>query len=288
MANLKEIRLRIASVKGTQKITRAMKMVAAAKLHKAQINSDKFKPYSELASSVLANVAVSASEDEHPLLERRDINFRHVLVISSDRGLCGGFNTNLNRLVYSELSSYNVPFSISVIGKKAKQFFGSRDVDIKNYYADIYDNITYDKTAEIASEMAELFISGKVDKIDIAFNSMISMSNQKPVITPLLPVLLPKDQTEDQLNNAAGMIFEPDMSSLLGTLLPRYVEIKIYGALLESMTAELAARMSAMEMATDNAQDVIDSLTLIYNRARQGAITNELMDIVGGSKGLIY
>jgi F-type H+-transporting ATPase subunit gamma len=265
-----------------------MKMVAAAKLHKAQINSDKFKPYSKLASSVLANVAVSASEDEHPLLERRDINFRHVLVISSDRGLCGGFNTNLNRLVYSELSSYNVPFSISVIGKKAKQFFGSRDVDIKNYYADIYDNITYDKTAEIASEMAELFISGKVDKIDIAFNSMISMSNQKPVITPLLPVLLPKDQTEDQLNNAAGMIFEPDMSSLLGTLLPRYVEIKIYGALLESMTAELAARMSAMEMATDNAQDVIDSLTLIYNRARQGAITNELMDIVGGSKGLIY
>lgn len=287
MANLKEIRRRIASVKGTQKITRAMKMVAAAKLRKAQEKAERFREYSQLTSDVLTEVASDADNDSHPLLERREAKKALILVISSDRGLCGGFNSNLNRLVAEKLQSAEIDTDLNAVGKRTKQFFEHRNVEIKTFYADVLDDLSYDAAAAIAQESAALYQSGAYDSISLAYNAMVSVVSQVPSVVPLLPVALPEKKEEDSKEiGPAGFVFEPEKKALLATLLPKYVEVKVFGALLESLAAEHAARMSAMETATNNAQDMIDSLTLVYNRARQSAITSELMDIVGGSEAL--
>ncbi|MBN2340902.1 MAG: ATP synthase F1 subunit gamma [Deltaproteobacteria bacterium] len=287
MANLKEIRRRIASVKGTQKITRAMKMVAAAKLRKAQEQAENFREYSKLTSDVLAGVASDADDDSHPLLERREQKKALVLEISSDRGLCGGFNSNLNRLVAERLKLSDVPVSLSVVGKKAKSYFEHRNVEVQRYYADVFDDLNYDAAAAIAQELAALYAAGEYDSISLAYNEMVSVVSQVPKVVPLLPLALPEKKADDAKDiGPAGFVFEPEKKALLSILLPKYVEIKVFGALLESLAAEHAARMSAMETATNNAQDMIDSLTLVYNRARQTAITSELMDIVGGAEAL--
>ncbi len=287
MANLKEIRRRIASVKGTQKITRAMKMVAAARLRRAQESAESFRSYADLTSSVLAEVAAGATADDHPLLERRENNRAIVLVISADRGLCGGFNGNLNRTVgeHEEMSAPRPELAIA--GKKAMAYFERRSVTICDSFPDVFDELNYETAAVIARKLAKMYRAGEVDRIEIAFNKMLSMISQKPTIRQLLPVALPEQTGEqEESHGPAGFIFEPDRKKLLGRLLPMYVEVEIYRALLESVAAEQAARMTAMETATNNAQDMIDHLTLVYNRARQSAITNELMDIVGGAEAL--
>ncbi|MBN2529108.1 MAG: ATP synthase F1 subunit gamma [Deltaproteobacteria bacterium] len=287
MANLKEIRRRIASVHGTQKITRAMKMVAAAKLRKAQEHAESFRDYSRLMSEVLAEVASDAEEDAHSLLIRREPEKALVLVISSDRGLCGGFNSNLNRLVAAELNSGRVHTDLSVVGRKAKGYFEHRMVKIQTYYDEVFDDLDYDKAASIAAELAKLYENGDYDMIYLAYNEMVSVVSQVPTLVQLLPVALPEKKKVEAGELASPVfIFEPSESELLAALLPRYVEVKVFSALLESAAAEHAARMSAMETATNNAQDMIDSLTLVYNRARQSAITSELMDIVGGAEAL--
>jgi F-type H+-transporting ATPase subunit gamma len=289
MANLKDIRRRIGSVKNTQKITRAMKMVAAARLRRAQERIDKFRPYADLTSSILAEVAAGASAEDHPLLERREVEQHLILTITSDRGLCGAFNGNLNRQVEDAVRGADPTPELSLIGRKAADYFRSRDVTIREHYKQVYEDPSYDTTAAIASELAELYVSGAVDRIDLAFNEMASMISQKPVIKQLLPVELPaREGSEDggEGLGPVGFIFEPDRGELLGRLLPMYVEVQIYRALAESMAAEHAARMTAMDNATNNAADMIDHLTLVYNRARQSAITAELMDIVGGAEAL--
>ncbi len=287
MANLKEIRRRIGSVKGTQKITRAMRMVAAAKLRKAQEATENFRSYADLMSSVLAEVASGASKKDHPLLERREPKRSLVLVISSDRGLCGGFNSNLNRLVTDHVATADPEPELAIIGKKSHAYFKRRTVTIHHTYSDIYDGPGFDAAARVARELSSAFAQGEVDRIDLAFNEMISLASQKPVVKQLLPIAPPiqVEEKEDVLG-PVGFIFDPRRKELLGQLLPRYVEVEIYRALLESLAAEHAARMIAMETATNNAQDMIESLTLVYNRARQGAITNELLDIVGGAEAL--
>ncbi|MBN2715004.1 MAG: ATP synthase F1 subunit gamma [Deltaproteobacteria bacterium] len=287
MANLKEIRRRITSVQGTQKITRAMKMVAAAKLRKAQEQAERFREYSRLTSDVLSEVAADATDAVHPLLQRRDVKRSLIVVVSSDRGLCGGFNSNLNRLVADRLKRSEVPAKLAVVGKKSKSYFEHRHVEIEQYYSDILDELNYDRAASIAKELAALYEMGEYDSISLAYNEMISVVSQVPAVHPLLPVA-PPEKTEESSKEIgpAGFVFEPDKKALLASLLPRYVEVKVFGALLESVAAEHAARMSAMETATNNAQDMIDSLTLVYNRARQSAITGELMDIVGGAEAL--
>lgn len=287
MANLKIIRRRIGSVKGTQKITRAMKMVAAAKLRKAQEKVERFRAYADLTSTVLAEVAAGAGGEDHPLLERRETRKSLVLVISADRGLCGGFNTNLNKMVFEHWKGSDPQPELSIIGKKALSYFERRPVAISEIYRGVYEDPGYESTAAVARKLGAMYRAGEVDRIDLAFTSMVSMVSQKPAIKPLLPIELPA--REEKLETAvgpAGFIFEPGREELLGRLLPMYVEIEIYRALLESMAAEQAARMTAMEAATSNAGDMIDHLTLIYNRARQGAITNELLDIVGGAEAL--
>ena len=291
MPNLKDIRRRIGSVKSTQKITRAMKMVAAARLRRAQERIDQFRAYADLTSSILAEVSAGATAEDHPLLERREVNNRLILEITSDRGLCGAFNGNLNRMVEEAVKEGDPKPELALIGRKANDYFRVRDVTVREYYATVFDDPSYATAARIASELAELYVKGEIDQIDLAFNEMVSMISQKPTIRTLLPVEVPEKQGDDEEEadeelGPVGFIFEPDRGELLGKLLPMYVEVQVYRALAESMAAEHAARMTAMDNATNNAADMIDHLTLVYNRARQSAITAELMDIVGGAEAL--
>ena len=287
MANLKDIRRRIGSVKNTQKITSAMKMVAAARLRKAQVAAESFRDYADMMSAILAEVAFGVDEGVHPLLQRREAKKSMVLTMASDRGLCGGFNSNLNRMVDEHITSSEPKPSLSIIGKKASAFFKRRDVSIGKTYDDIYEETGYSAAARVARELINAYETKETDSIELAYNKMISVVSQKPSIRQLLPVKLPeKEEREDAKLGPVGFIYEPDREELLGRLLPKYVEVEVYRALLESIAAEQAARMTAMDTATTNAEEMIEHLTLIYNRARQSAITSELMDIVGGAEAL--
>jgi F-type H+-transporting ATPase subunit gamma len=292
MANLKAIRRRISSVQNTQKITRAMKMVAAARLRKAQDAVESFRDYAELTSAILGEVAAGSSEDDHELLQRRPTEKRLVLLFSSDRGLCGAFNSNLFRVVESLAREEEADTVLSHVGRKGRDYFSVRETPTEFVYDGVYDDVSYDTASRIARELSAKYVSGEVDRIDMAFNEFVSVASQKPVVRQLLPVELtdregPGDDDGDNDDlGPVGLIYEPDRASLLGALLPRYVEVQVYRALVETVAAEHAARMSAMDSATNNAADMIENLTLVYNRARQSAITSELMDIVGGAEAL--
>ncbi|MDJ0761884.1 MAG: ATP synthase F1 subunit gamma [Myxococcota bacterium] len=288
MANLKAIRRRITSVKNTQKITRAMKMVAAARLRRAQETVERFRSYADLTSTILTEVAKGATEADHPLLERRKTEKSLLVVICADRGLCGAFNGNLCRDAFKYVQESDPAPNISIIGRKAIDYFERRPVTIEKTYRDVYDNPGYEKAAEIARELADQYAKGEVDRIDFVYNEFISMMSQRPAVRQLLPVVLPEEKNdgEDEWEVPVDFIFEPNREDLLGKLLPQYVEVQVYRSLIESMAAEHAARMTAMDSATKNAAEMLDNLTLIYNRARQSAITSELMDIVGGAEAL--
>ena len=292
MPSLKHIRRRIGSVKNTQKITRAMKMVAAAKLRKAQETVERFRSYSNATVSMLAEVARDAGGEEHPLLERRPVRSSLVLVISSDRGLCGGFNTNLNRMVGAHIKGQAPAPSLGIVGKKSVAYFQRRNASIAEIFADVYSEPGYAVAARIARRLIAKYTSGEVDRIDLAYNEMLSVASQKPTIKPLLPIELPAaeessgKESSGKESLAGTYLFEPDGEQLLAKILPMYVEVAVCRALLESIAAEHASRMAAMDAATTNAQDMIEHLTLVYNRARQSAITSELMDIVGGAEAL--
>jgi F-type H+-transporting ATPase subunit gamma len=287
MPSLKHIRRRISSVKSTQKITRAMKMVAAAKLRKAQETVERFRSYADATASMLAEIASDAGGEEHPLLERREVKSALILVISSDRGLCGGFNTNLNRMVFERVKHEAPKPGLSIVGKKAAAYFHRRPVEIVESFPDVYSEPGYAIAAKIARRLIARYTSGEVDRIDLAYNEMLSIASQKPTIRPLLPIEMPAgDGGGDKAAASGTYLFEPEGEQLLAKILPMSVEVAVCRALLESIAAEHAARMAAMDAATTNAQDMIEHLTLVYNRARQSAITSELMDIVGGAEAL--
>jgi F-type H+-transporting ATPase subunit gamma len=288
MANLKAIRRRISSVRNTQKITRAMKMVAAAKLRRSQETMEKFRAYADLTASILSEVAAGATAEDHPLLERREPEKSLVLIICSDRGLCGGFNGNLCREVFAHVQKAEPTPAISIIGRKARDYFERRPVTIDTKYSGVYDDPGYSTAAEIARGLAKRYAEKEIDRIDLVYNEFVSMIAQKPVFRQLLPVVLPEKEAgqEGEWIPPVDFIFEPDRAALLGELLPKYIEVQVYRALIESIAAENAARMTAMDNATKNAEEMLDHLTLVYNRARQSAITNELMDIVGGAEAL--
>ncbi len=290
MANLKAIRRRISSVRNTQKITRAMKMVSAAKLRRAQDAVTSFRAYADLTQSILGEVSKNTVEKAHPLLEDHIGNQSLILVISSDRGLCGPFNGNLLRLVMRKAEESQSKPEFDLIGKKARDFFSRRAATVRCYHKEIYENFGMHTAKQIAAELINLYANGEVDRIDIAYNEFLSVMKQQPVIRQLLPIVLdsgPAAETQSVKGEIAGAyLFEPNLELLLAALLPKYVEVQIYRALVESMAAEHASRMTAMEAATTAAGDMIDSLTLQYNRARQDAITKELMDIVGGAEAL--
>jgi F-type H+-transporting ATPase subunit gamma len=300
MPSLKAIRTRIASVKNTQKITRAMKLVAAARLRRAQDAMTAARPYAKRLQGVIADVAgrIAATRHDddgpvHPLLERRAVKKVRLLVVSSDRGLAGGYNSNLNRrterFLVDEKPQYEA-MELAVVGRKAREHFrrraaapGSRGWSIAKEYPGVGSETALARARELAADLTRDFLDGTVDAVFVVYNEFKSAISQTVAVEPLLP--LPAGALEPH-EGRIDFEYEPSQPEVLATLLPLYIEVELYRILLEAIASEFGARMSAMDSATKNAKEMIGSLTLEFNRARQAAITKELMEIVGGAEAL--
>ncbi len=288
MAGLKAIKRRIGTVKNTRKITRAMKMVAAARLRRAQQRITDLRPYAvkttELLSSVAARVDPT-SENAHPLLRRREEKKVLLVVLTSDRGLAGAFNANINKAafkVWKQLESEGKQVSFAIVGRKGGEYFKRREARIEKTFRGIFENLTSTNAGEVGRYIVDRYVAEDLDSAYIIYNQFKSAISQLVTVDQVLPVRVPEGaQTE-----GADFIYEPDQAALLDRLLPMYMEISSYRALLESVASEHGARMTAMDNATRNASDMIGALTLQYNRARQAAITKELMEIIGGAEAL--
>ena len=290
MATLRDIRNRITAVKSTAKITSAMRMVAAAKLRRAQEAILSTRPYTEKFSEVLSNLAGSASEDYfHPLLRKPEV-IKHIaiVVISSDRGLCGSFNTNVLRMAQQYIEQ-TIPtefpqakVSVIAAGRRATQFFAKSSHTVIASFPDIFAQLQFSTAAEISSIVSNGFIQEEFDRVMIFNNEFKSIIKQETTCKQLLPV--ESVANESATNN--DYIFEPSRSDIMDSILPKFVNTLVWKGLLESNAAEQAARMMAMESATTNARDLIRSLQLSYNKARQASITTEMLEIVGGAEAL--
>ncbi len=284
MANLKAIKTRITSVKSTQKITKAMKMVAAAKLRRAQEKLIKTRPYSNHLRTVISDISKRVEEKDSKLLtknsETESILF---LVISGDRGLCGGFNSNITKEVKKFLEQKKEDFDkcdLMFIGKKSYESFkGKQEYQIEKFYPDFMEDLSFDKAREISNDLISSFISGKYKEVHVIYNEFKSAIAQEVILKKLLPISA--DEIKEEVN--IPYIYEPSKIVLLDRLLNQYLATELYRALLESFASEQGARMNAMESATNNADDMISSLTLTYNRARQAAITTELVEVISGA-----
>jgi F-type H+-transporting ATPase subunit gamma len=294
VANLKAIRKRISSVKNTQKITRAMKMVAGARLARAQQRILALRPYAQKTAAVLAEVNQTLGEDpsieaEHPLLARRSEERILILVVTSDRGLCGAFNSTLIRTaerLWREREARGQGVQIATIGRKGRDYFRRRGAPMFHSFDGIWDRLDLDQARTIARTVLAPFVEGSIDAIYLVYNEFKSAMSQRVVADPLFPLPEAKVEREVATEWDDQFLFEPNQSALLERLVPMYVEVTILRALFESMASELGARMTAMDSATKNASEMISKLTLEYNRARQAAITTELMEIIGGAEAL--
>jgi F-type H+-transporting ATPase subunit gamma len=288
MPSLKAVRTRIASVKSTQKITRAMKLVAAARLRRAQDAITAARPYAQALAEAVSEVAARAGSEAHPMLQQRDERRVSVLVMTSDRGLSGGFNGNIcratQRFVVERVGNKSADeVLIDVVGRKGREYFRRRKLKINHEFAGVTGETAIDRAKDLALSATSDFIEGRVDAVYLAYNEFKSAMAQRVTLERFLPI------TPAPLAAEAGQtdfLYEPDKDRLLEQLLPLYAQSQIYRAILESVASEFGARMTAMENATRNASDMIDRLTLQYNRARQAAITKELMEIVGGAEAL--
>ena len=294
MANLKEIRTRIASVSSTRKITSAMKMVSAAKLKKAQDAVANVKPYAHKVHEILTNVS-SENNENNQYSEERELRQVLVVVITSNRGLCGAFNSNAIKEALlmaenkysSELASEKIRFM--AIGKKGYDVLRKRKVPIVKFDTNIVDNPLYENVSEIAQALIDEFITGVYDSIDIVYNEFVNAATQKVMtkqFLPLLPIKKSKADRRKQENMSDYYIFEPSREYIHNEMIPLSLRMMFYEALLDSIASEHGARMTSMHQATDNASSLMQELTLQYNKARQSAITNEILEIVGGAEAL--
>jgi len=295
VANLKAIRKRITSVKSTQKITRAMKMVAGARLARAQQRILALRPYAVKAGEMLREVTVAlaeteSTEAEHPLLARREEKRALLLVITGDRGLSGAFNANILRAtdrMLREKRANGVEVSLAVIGRKGREYYQRRSVPVYHAFTGIWEKLDIETARSVARTVVRPFLAGEVDAIYLVYNEFKSAMSQRVVAEPLFPLTPPESvRSEPTDEQEPQFLFEPDKRSLLERLVPMYVEATIARALLESLASQLGAQMTAMDSATKNATEMISKLTLDYNRARQAAITTELMEIIGGAEAL--
>lgn len=288
MAGAKEIRTKISSVRSTQKITNAMEMVATSKMRKTQERMAAGRPYSETIRKVISHIAKGSIDYEHPFLIERDVKKVGYLVVSTDRGLCGGLNINLFKLTLNEFKAWkdkDVSVELGLVGSKAMSFYQALGLSIRGQVSGLGDNPEIERIVGITNEMIRAYRDGEVDAVYIAFNRFETTMSQKPVIEQLLP--LPKLE-DDELNTKGSWdyIYEPDPQTLLDVLLIRYLETQVYQAIVDNLASEQAARMVAMKAATDNADTLIDELQLVYNKARQASITNELNEIVAGAAAI--
>lgn len=284
MANLKEIRNRIASIGSTMKITSAMKMVSAAKLKKAQDAITNMRPYANKLTELLQNLSATLEGDTGSVYAtKRDVEKVLLVAITSNRGLCGAFNSNIIKkaILISEEVYANKEVSMLTIGKKG------HDILVKNQSifsndTDIYDNLTFENTAKIAQSIMDAYATGKFDRIDLIYNHFKNAGNQIPTHEQFLPI----ESTKEASDTNTDYIFEPSKEVIVNTLIPKSLKMQLYKALRDSFASEHGARMTAMHKATDNAGELKDELTLSYNKARQAAITGEILEIVGGASAL--
>jgi len=285
--NLKDIQRRIGSVKKTQQITRAMRMVAGAKLRRATLAIESARPYAERMSATLAEIARSGTEAEHPLLEGRvRVRKLEVVLVTSDRGLCGGFNSNAIRraqTLIDDRADALDELTITTVGRKARDYYRRRRSDQLGEHYGLEDWVEYGLASDIASRLSRRYAEGEIDEVVLIYNEFVSPITQTPRSVQLLPVYT--EQSDEGVESLPYEI-EPSPQALLAALVPKAVEVAVFRALLENQAGEHAARMAAMESATRNTEELIGSLTMQFNRARQAAITKELVEIVSGAEAL--
>ena len=287
MATLRDIQRRIRSVQSTQKITRAMKLVAAAKLRRAQERILAARPYANKMAELLGHLVSGADGDGHPLLEQREGPRRQIVIITADRGLAGAFNSSIiRRGVELIRESSAAELTLVVVGRKARDFFRRRPYTIKRDMIGFWDRLAYSHACELADYFMQQYLDNEVDEVFLLYNEFRSVAFQRPVRVRLLPIPRAETGAGEEAAEGVDYIYEPSAGAILGDLLPRHVRMQVYRALMESLAGEYGARMTAMEAATKNAKDMIDILTIQYNKARQEKITKELLDIVGGAEAL--
>ncbi len=285
MASMRDIKRRIKSVKSTQQITKAMNLVAASKLQKAKLRQQETKPYFTETQKVIASVVNNSKGIKHPFLMKRDGKKAAIITLTSDRGLCGGYNSNISKATYSFVQERE-EVSLITVGTKSRDYFKRRNVNILESFTAISENPHYEDAAKIGQMVLELYSNGDVDEVHLAYTEFESTISHIPKITKILPVDTSKFEVGEENSSMALMRYEPGEEEVLDFLIPQYVNTVIYGALVEAATCEQAARMVSMDSATDNADGMISNLDLIYNRARQSAITQEITEIVSGANAL--
>ncbi|MCW8331482.1 F0F1 ATP synthase subunit gamma [Photobacterium sp. SDRW27] len=285
MASAKEIRNKIGSVQNTQKITKAMEMVAASKMRKTQDAMESSRPYAQTMRKVIGHIALGSLEYKHPYLEEREAKRVGYIIVSTDRGLCGGLNINLFKQAMNDIQGWSdkgAEVDLALVGAKATAFFNNYGGNVVAQVSGLGDSPTVDELIGTVGVMLKKYDEGQLDRLYLVYNQFVNTMVQEPVIDQLLP--LPKSEDEEmQRNHSWDYIYEPEPKALLDTLLVRYAESQVYQGVVENLASEQAARMVAMKAATDNAGNLIDDLQLVYNKARQAAITQELSEIVSGA-----
>ncbi len=285
MPSVRDMRRRIHSVQNTGKVTNAMSLIAASKMRRAQQAVTQGRPFAEKIQEIITHLAAQPGDDEgtvHPLLQVRPVQRVGILVISPDRGLCGGMHANLNRVVGQFMLEQTVPITAIVAGRKSRDFMVRSGQEVKAVFTELPDRPVLADTIAISHLVIDSYSEGEVDEVHLAFTRFASTLSQVPVIEKLLPVA-PASLTGSE---RVGYIYEPDSLAVLGSLLPRYVEMEVFHALLESNASEQSSRMVAMRNATENANELMNDMTLVMNRIRQDGITNELLDLIGGQMAL--
>lgn len=287
MASLQNIRRRIASVKSTQKVTKAMKMVSASKLRRAQEAAEAARPYADKMAEMFAGLSIDPEQAASPLLAARPAGKAAVLVVTPDRGLCGGLNTNTIKLAHQRvnaLEAEGMTVAVVAVGRKGREYFRRRGIEILHDWTGLLNAPTYADAEVVGRYLVEGFLAEGFDRVDLVYARFRSVISQVPEAQQLLPIAA--SESGGKRGTDATFLFEPSDEEVLGSLLPKYIQTRLFQALLESAASEQGARMSAMDAASRNAGEVIKKLTLIYNRTRQEAVTKELLDIIGGVEAL--
>ena len=284
MAGAKEIRTQISSIKSTQKITSAMEMVAASKMRKAQERMQATRPYADKMRQVIGHIAKANAQYKHPFMVEREVKRVGYIVVSTDRGLCGGLNINLFKTLVREMKAWKekgVETDLCAIGQKGASFFRSYGGNVVAALTHLGDSPSSEKLIGNVKVMLDAFSEGKIDRLYVVSNEFVNTMTQSPKVEQLLP--LPESEDEEEIKNQWDYLYEPDARQILDGLLPRFIESQVYQGVVENLACEQAARMIAMKSATDNAGSIIDELQLAYNKARQAAITQEISEIVSGA-----
>jgi len=288
MATLRDIRRKIAAVKKTQQITKAMNMVAAAKLRGAQLRMENFRPYAETFQLMLGNLASGVDPEIHPFFQKApEVNKVGLVLMTADRGLCGSFNVNLIHAAFKfirEKEAEDIQVALTCVGRKGRDFYRRRQADIPRFFVDVWNKFDYTNAIAAGRDVMSDFLNGEVQEVYLIHAQFINVAIQRPTLIKLLPI--EPEAAAEEAGPTAEYIFEPPVAQFLEYLLPKYINTVLYHGFLENSASEHAARMTAMDNASNNCKEMITNLTLVMNKARQAAITKELMDIVGGAEAL--